>query len=199
MSKLGAVRIILWGLVALAVIGLAYLQLKPTRLPQPEQSYAASLGGPFTLTAADGSTVTDQSLKGRPFVLFFGFTRCPDVCPTTLARLAKLRGAMGSEGEELQIVFVSLDPEADKPADIGRYIDLFQTPIVGLTGTPEQVARIAKAYGIYYAKVPQDGGNYTIDHTATVFVMDREGRLQSTLDMKESDEAALAKLRRVAA
>ena len=199
MSKLGAIRIVLWGLVALAVVGFAYLQLRPARLPQPSQDFAASVGGPFTLTAADGSTVTEQSLKGRPFVLFFGFTRCPDVCPTTLARLAKLRQALGSDGEKLQIVFVSLDPEADKPADIGRYIGLFQTPIVGLTGTAEQIAGIAKAYGIYYAKVPQDGGNYTIDHTATVFVMDREGRLQSTLDMKESDEAALAKLRRVIA
>ena len=199
MSRLGTLRVVLWALVALAAAGFAYLQLRPQRLPQPAQTYAASLGGPFTLTAPDGSTVTEQSLKGRPFVLFFGFTRCPDVCPTTLARLAKLRRALGSDGEKLQIVFVSLDPETDKPADVGAYIALFQTPIVGLTGTPEQVAAIAKAYGIYYAKVPEDGGNYTIDHTATVFVMDREGRLQSTLDMKESDEAALAKLRRVIA
>jgi len=197
MNKLGRVRIILWALVALAAVGFAYLQLRPTPLPQPPQTYAAALGGPFSLTAADGSTVTDQSLKGRPFALFFGFTRCPDVCPTTLARLAKLRGEMGSEGEKLQIVFVSVDPEADTPADIGRYIDLFGTPIIGLTGTPEQIGQIAKAFGIYYAKVHQDGSNYTIDHTATVFLMDRQGRLQSTLDMKEGDGAAMAKLRRL--
>jgi protein SCO1/2 len=198
MNRLGMIRIILWALVALAAIGLAYLQLRPSPLPRPEPAYAASLGGPFTLTAPDGSRVTDRSLKGRPFALFFGFTRCPDVCPTTLARLAKLRAAMGRDGEPLQIVFVSVDPEADRPADVGRYIALFQTPIVGLTGTPEEIAAIAEAYGIYYAKVPQDGGNYTVDHTATVFLMDREGRLQSTLDMKESDTAALAKLRRLA-
>ena len=197
MNKLGKVRLVLWALVAVAAVGFTYLQLRPVQLPQPQQTYAASLGGPFALTAADGSTVTDQSLKGRPFALFFGFTRCPDVCPTTLARLAKLRGKMGSKGESLQIVFVSVDPESDKPADIGQYTALFGTPIVGLTGTSEQIAQIAKAYRIYYAKVPQEGGNYTVDHSATVFLMDRSGRLQSTLDMKESDEAALTKLRRL--
>ena len=197
MNKLGQVRLVLWALVALAAVGFAYLQLRPARLPEPSQAYATSLGGPFTLTAADGSTVTDQSLRGTPFALFFGFTRCPDVCPTTLARLARLRGQMGSDGEKLRIVFVSVDPESDTPADIGQYTALFGTPILGLTGTPEQIAQIAKAYRIYYAKVPQDGGNYTVDHSATVFLMDRDGRLQSTLDMKEGDEAALAKLRRL--
>ena len=199
MNRLGVVRLVLWALVALAAAGFAYLQLRPTPLPQPKETYAASLGGPFTLTAADGSQVTDQSLKGRPFALFFGFTRCPDVCPTTLARLAKLRGQMGRAGEKLQIVFVSVDPESDTPADIGQYIALFGTPIVGLTGTPEQIAQIAKAYRIYYAKVPQEGGNYTVDHSATVFLMDLDGRLQSTLDMKEGDAAALAKLRALVA
>lgn len=199
MNNLGRIRIILWALVALALVAFAYLQLRPRPVPQPQPSYAAAVGGPFALTAADGSTVTDQDLKGRPFALFFGFTRCPDVCPTTLARLAKLRGRIGQAGEKLQIVFVSVDPESDTPADIGQYTAMFGTPIIGLTGTADQVARIAKAYHIYYAKVPQDGGNYTVDHSATVFLMDGDGKLQSTLDMKESDEAALAKLNRLVA
>lgn len=199
MNNLGKLRIVLWALVALALVAFAYLQLRPKPLPEPTQSYAAAVGGPFTLTAADGSTVTDQTLKGRPFALFFGFTRCPDVCPTTLARLAKLRGQMGAKGEKLQLVFVSVDPESDTPADIGQYTAMFGTPIVGLTGTAQQIAQIAKAYKIYYAKVPQDGGNYTVDHSATVFLMDRDGRLESTLDMKDSDEAALDKLNRLAA
>ena len=199
MNNLGKVRIVLWAIVALAIVGFGYLQFRPKPLPQPKQAYASSVGGPFTLTAADGSTVTEQSLKGRPYALFFGFTRCPDVCPTTLSRLAKLRGQMGSDGEKLQIVFVSVDPESDTPADIGQYTALFGTPIVGLTGTPEQIAGIAKAFHIYYAKVPQEGGNYTVDHSATVFLMDDRGRLQSTLDMKDGDAAALAKLERLVA
>lgn len=199
MNNLGKVRVALWALVALALAGFAYLQFRPKPLPQPEQSYASSVGGPFTLTAADGSTVTERSLQGRPYALFFGFTRCPDVCPTTLARLAKLRGQMGDEGKKLQIVFVSVDPESDTPADIGQYTSLFGTPIVGLTGTPEQIAKIAKAFHIYFAKVPQESGNYTVDHSATVFLMDGQGRFQSTLDLKESDAAALAKLKRLVA
>lgn len=198
-NPLRTVRFILWLLVAAAAIGLALLLLRRPEPPAPAQEYAAAIGGPFAMSAPDGKTVTDKDLRGRPYVLFFGFTRCPDVCPTTLARLAKLRRDLGKDGDKFRIVFVSVDPDADKPADVGRYIALFGTPIVGLTGTPEQVAAIAKAYRIYYAKVPQEGGNYTVDHSATVFLMDQDGRLQSTLDMKESDEAALAKLRRLVA
>ena len=198
-SPLKTIRLLLWVLVAVAAVAFLVLQMRSRERPAPSQDFSASIGGPFTLTAPDGSTVTDRTLKGRPFALFFGFTRCPDVCPTTLARLAKLRKALGPDGNKLQIVFVSVDPEADKPADIGHYIGLFDTPIVGLTGTPAQIADIAKAYRIVYENVPQDGGNYTIDHTATVFLMDRDGRLQSTLDMKEDDAAALAKLRRLIA
>lgn len=198
-SPLRTVRLILWVLVAAAAIALALLLLRSPQSPPPPQTYSAAIGGPFALTAPDGRTVTDKDLRGRPFALFFGFTRCPDVCPTTLARLAKLRRDMGKDGDKFRIVFVSVDPDADTPANIGRYIGLFGTPIVGLTGTPNQIAAIAKAYRIYYAKVPQDGGNYTVDHSATVFLMDRDGRFQSTLDNQESDSAALAKLRRLVA
>ena len=196
-GALRTVRLLLWALVAVAAAGFAFLQFRESSSFKRAEPYAASVGGPFALTAADGSRVTDQTLKGRPFALFFGFTRCPDVCPTTLARLASLRGKLGREGEALQIVFVTVDPEADKPAEMGRYLALFKTPIIGLTGTPEEIAAIAKAYGVFFAKAPQSGGNYTMDHTATVFLMDRDGKLQSTLDMKESDEASLAKLRRL--
>ena len=198
-NPLGTIRLLLWALVAVAAIAFLVLQTRTREVTAPQRDFSASIGGPFALTAPDGSTVTNRTLKGRPFALFFGFTRCPDVCPTTLARLAKLRQAMGADGNKVRIVFVSLDPKADKPADIGRYIGLFDTPIIGLTGTPAQIADIAKAYRIVYEKVPQDGGNYTIDHTATVFLMDRNGRLQSTLDTKENDEAALAKLHRLVA
>ena len=198
-SLLKTIRLLLWALVAVAAVAFLVLQMRTRDVTAPKQDFSASIGGPFTLTAPDGSTVTDRTLRGKPFALFFGFTRCPDVCPTTLARLVKLRKELGTDGDKLQIVFVSVDPEADKPADIGRYIALFDAPILGLTGTPEQVAAIAKAYRIVYDKVPQNGGNYTIDHTATVFLMGRDGRLQSTLDMKEDDGAALAKLRRLVA
>lgn len=167
--------------------------------PQPESpaaSYAKAFGGPFTLTGTDGKPFSSEQLKGKPFAIFFGFTRCPDVCPTSLSRMAKLRKDLGSEVKDLNIVFVSVDPESDKPSDIGTYLTLFDTPIIGLTGTAEQLAAVKKTYGIFSEKVPLDGGGYTVDHTATIFLMGRDGEFVTTLDVHESDDVCRAKLRR---
>ena len=147
----------------------------------------------------DGSKVTDKTLAGKPFAIFFGFTRCPEVCPTTLARMASLRRQLGKDGDKFEIVFVSVDPEHDKPADIGSYISLFRTPILGLTGTAKQLATIQKGYGVYVKKVTLEGGDYTIDHTAAIFLMDAQGKFVTTIDYHESDKVALEKLRRIIA
>ncbi|MBU7579911.1 MAG: SCO family protein [Porphyrobacter sp.] len=166
---------------------------------QPEQaSYADLIGGPFALTAPDGSRVTDQTLRGKPFAIFFGFTRCPDVCPTTLSRMASLRKQLGADGDKFRIVFVSVDPGYDSPEDIGRFVELFGTPILGLTGSDAEVNAAVKAYRAFYEKVPTNGGaDYTIDHTASVYLMDAEGRLQSIIAYDETDANALAKLKRL--
>jgi len=197
---LKALRLALWGAVALAVgIGLLTM-LAPGRMsPQAEQpSYADLIGGPFALTAPDGSRVTDKTLKGKPFAIFFGFTRCPDVCPTTLSRMAQLRKQLGPDGDKFRIVFVSVDPGYDSPADIGRYVELFGTPILGLTGTDAEVNAAVKAYRAFYEKVPTNGGkDYTIDHTASVYLMDADGKLQSIIAYDETDANALAKLKRL--
>ncbi|MDD3799316.1 MAG: SCO family protein [Novosphingobium sp.] len=165
---------------------------------QQPAGYPDALGGPFELTAPDGSTVTDKTLAGKPFAIFFGFTRCPDVCPTTLSRLAQLRKRMGADGDRFAIVFVSVDPGHDTPQDVGRYVGLFGTPIIGLTGTAGQLAQIVKAYRVYYRKVPVEGGDYTIDHTAGVYLMDRAGKLQSVIEYDEGADVSLAKLKRLA-
>lgn len=190
-------RMIVWTLVALAA-GLALFALfGPDRHADQPGDYGDSVGGAFSLTAPDGSTVTDQTLRGKPFAIFFGFTRCPDVCPTTLASLTRLRKQMGENGDKFEIVFVSVDPGYDSPEDVGRYVDLFGTPIIGLTGPDEAIAEVVAAYHAYYQKVPVDGGDYTIDHTAAVYLMDREGKLQSIIDYHESPDASLAKLERL--
>ena len=190
-------RMIVWTLVTLAA-GLALFALfGPARHADQPADYGDSVGGTFSLTAPDGSTVTDQTLRGKPFAIFFGFTRCPDVCPTTLASLARLRKRMGEDGDKFEIVFVSVDPGYDSPEDVGRYVDLFGTPIIGLTGSDEAIAEVVAAYHAYYQKVPVDGGDYTIDHTAAVYLMDREGKLQSIIDYHESPDASLAKLERL--
>ena len=162
-------------------------------------TYANAFGGPFTLTAPDGSTVTERTLAGKPYAIFFGFTRCPDVCPTSLARMARLRKQLGPDGMKFAIVFVSVDPGHDKPADLGNYVALFGTPIIGLTGTNAQLEQIKKGYGVYSAKVPQPGGDYTIDHTAAIYLMTAKGEFSGTIDTQESDQTALEKLKRLIA
>jgi protein SCO1/2 len=161
--------------------------------------YARAFGGPFTLTAPDGATVTEKTLAGRPYAIFFGFTRCPDVCPTSLARMARLRKQLGPQAMKFNIVFVSVDPGHDKPADLGNYVALFGTPIIGLTGTDAQLEQIKKGYGVYSAKVPQPGGDYTIDHTVAIYLMTAKGEFSGTIDFQESDATALEKLKRLIA
>lgn len=193
------VRRLAWAAVAMAAIAGAAIAFAPKEEPSMSRAYGDTFGGAFSLTAANGSKVTDKTLAGKPYAIFFGFTRCPEVCPTTLARMASLRQQLGKDGDKFDIVFVSVDPEYDKPADIGRYISLFKTPIHGLTGTPAQLAQIQKGYGVYVKKVPLDGGDYTIDHTAAIFLMDARGKFVTTIDYHENDKVALDKLKRIVA
>lgn len=200
-GHLRKLRSVLWILVALAT-GLAMFLVASGRNVQTafsEQDYGSAFGGPFVLTDPAGKPVSNETLKGKPFAIFFGFTRCPDVCPTTLNRMALLRKQLGTDADKFNIVFVSVDPGHDQPADIGAYVSLFDTPIIGLTGTDAQIAKAVKAYHVFFAKVPQPGGDYTIDHTATVFLMGRQGQFVSTIDYQEGQDTALAKLRRLIA
>lgn len=183
------------GLLMLAIGGAAFYQMSRQRAPA---STASAYGGSFSLVDPAGKRVTDETLKGKPFAIFFGFTRCPDVCPTTLAMMARYRKELRADGMKFNIVFVSLDPEHDKPADIGQYLTLFDTPITGLTGSPAEIAKIVKGYHVFYEKVPQPGGDYTIDHTATVFLMDADGRLQGTISHDEAPALAIEKLKMLA-
>jgi protein SCO1/2 len=166
--------------------------------PKTDTAYASAVGGPFTMTDQNGRTVTEKSLKGRPYAIFFGFTRCPDVCPTTLSHMSAWRKQLGKDGDKFDIVFVSVDPEHDSQEGLASYLTLFDTPVIGLRGTPEQLAGIVKAYKVFYAKVPQEGGDYTIDHTASIYLMDSEGRFLSTIAYGENPRTAVEKLQRLA-
>ena len=183
--------------VAAIVLGVLYWRLAAPAPAPEEQPSMANFGGPFTLVDSKGQSFASSKLAGAPYAIFFGFTHCPDVCPTTLARLVKLRRQLGGD-EAFQIVFVTVDPERDGPAEVGRYAGLFGSPVIGLTGSPAQIAQVKKAYGIYSAKAGS-GPDYSVDHTATVLLFDREGKFQSTISQEENDQAALAKLRRLKA
>jgi protein SCO1/2 len=194
----GGLRMALWlAVLVVAALGLALWGSKDRSSPAPSSSFAGAFGGPFTLVDRSGAEVTDKTLAGRPYAIFFGFTRCPDVCPTSLARMARLRKQLGADGMKFNIVFVSVDPGHDRPADIGSYVDLFGTPIIGLTGSDAQLAQISKGFGVYVKKVPTQGGDYTIDHTAAIYLMTANGEFAGTIDHHEADKVALEKLQRL--
>ncbi len=191
-------RIALWVAAAVAVAVLLF-GVQAANRQATVSNYATLFGGPFTLTDTRGRTVTEADLKGRPYAMFFGFTRCPEVCPTTLSSLTRLHQALGKDADRLRIVFVSVDPGHDTPASLGNYLAVFPIPVTGLTGltgTPEQLAQIQKGYGVYVGKVPLDGGDYTIDHTASVYLMDAQGRFVTTLGYDDSETDKLNILKR---
>ena len=190
-------RLILWLLVAIAAVGGILVALQPPS-PNSRETGLATIGGPFTLTAGDAKPFPSSRLNGKPAAIFFGFTHCPDVCPTTLARLVKLRRQLGSD-DAMSIVFITVDPERDGPAEVGSYAGLFGAPVVGLTGKPDDIERVKKQYGVFSQKVDQPGGSYTVDHSASVFLMDRNGHFVATLSPEEGDAVALAKLKRLQA
>ena len=191
-------RIALWVLVAVAALGGILLALQPPA-PASRETGMATIGGPFSLTGSDGQPFPSSRLSGKPAAIFFGFTNCPDVCPTTLSRLVKLRRQLGRGDEALSIVFITVDPERDGPAEVGSYAALFGAPVIGLTGSPADIERVKKQFGVFSQKVEQPGGNYSVDHSASVFLMDRDGRFIATLSPEEGDAVALAKLKRLVA
>jgi len=188
-------RMMLWVLVAIAAIGGLILALQ--RPSDVSSQQMATIGGPFTLTGSDGKPFPSSRLNGKPAAIFFGFTHCPDVCPTTLARLTKLRRQLDKGDQALSIVFITVDPERDGPAEVGSYASLFGAPVVGLTGSVADIERVKKQFGAFSEKVDQPGGGYSVDHTASVFLMDRNGQFVATLAPEESDGIALAKLKRL--
>lgn len=189
-------RLVLWAAVAAAAIAFAAIYFWQRQASPPAPAVSLGFGGPFTLVSDTGQLFASSALAGRPYAMFFGFTHCPDVCPTTLARLVRLRRQMGSD-EDFRIVFVTVDPERDGPAEVGRYAGLFDAPVIGLTGSPAQIAQVKKQFGIFSEKAGA-GETYLVDHTATVLLFDRNGQFQSTISQEEGDAAALAKLQRLA-
>ena len=158
----------------------------------------ASIGGPFTLTDDTGATVTEKTLAGKPYAMYFGYTYCPDVCPTTLFDLSRWIQKLGPDADKLNYVFVTVDPERDTPKLMHDYLSSFDKHIRGFTGTPQQIATIAKEYRVYYKKVPTDDGSYTMDHSAIIYLMGADDQFVTVIPYQEDDAAALAKLKSLA-
>ena len=199
-SRIRQVRILLWVLVALAIAGVAVLLSLP-KLPNDtptlvEKSGGPGIGGPFTLVGADGKPFPSSRLAGKPYAIYFGFTRCGDVCPLTLGRLVRLRGQAGGEGA-INIIFVTIDPTHDGPKEVGQYAGLFNSPIIGLTGTQAQIDQVKKQYKIFAHPSPHPMAGKEMEHSASVLLFDRGGAFIATIDSQEPDSSALAKLKRL--
>jgi protein SCO1/2 len=156
----------------------------------------SSIGGPFRLTDQNGRTVTDADFKGKPFLVFFGFTHCPDVCPTALFDMSEAFRRLGPDAEKMSALFISVDPERDTPGKLKDYLQSFHPRISALTGTQAEIDAVTKTYKAYAKKVPLDGGEYTMDHTAIVYLMDREGRFVAPFNLKRPADEAAKDLRR---
>jgi protein SCO1/2 len=155
-----------------------------------------AIGGPFQLTDQTGQTVTDKSMQGRPTLVFFGFTHCPDVCPTTLFEISEVLKAMGEDAGRVNAYYISVDPERDTAAAMKEYLSSFDPRLKGLTGNPEEIAKVLSEYRVYAKKVPLKDGDYTMDHTALVYLMDRDGKFVSPFNMNRKPEEAASDLKR---
>jgi protein SCO1 len=157
---------------------------------------SSAIGGPFRLLDQNGHTVTDADVRGEPHLVFFGFTHCPEVCPTTLLELTDVLDKLGPDAGRVRALFITVDPERDQPAVLKDYLSSFSPRLLGLTGDLAAITAVAKAYHVYMKKVPLEGNDYTMDHTALVYLMDRDGRFVAPFNLKRRPEEAAAELRR---
>jgi protein SCO1/2 len=201
MAGLKIIRLAIWVAVVLlagAAVWLTVAGRETGTVTGPVAS--ATVGGAFSLTDQTGATVTDAALKGHPSALFFGYTFCPDVCPTTLSDLTLYLSKLGADADKLKIYFVTVDPERDTEQVMGDYLKAFDPRIIGLTGPRPAIDQILKEYKVYSRKVPgENGAPYTMDHTATVYLLNGKAELVGTIDYQENADDALAKLKRLIA
>lgn len=186
-----ALRYGLWAAVVLAVLTAGIV------MSLNQQPAGPRYGAPFVLTSATGEPFDSRALHGHPHALFFGFTHCPDICPSTLAEMTAFMAQLGPDADRLKVVFISVDPERDTPAEIKEYLSNFDKRIAGLTGTPADIAKVTRAYGIVAVRQALPNGGYTMDHSAGVLLIDGSGQLVSILDQKEPPAVKLAKLQRL--
>lgn len=189
---LGLVGVLLIVVVAGTLAGIAWT------LGPGASSGIAGIGGPFALMDQDGRPITDRDLLGKPTAVFFGYTHCPEACPTTLMDMTDRLKALGPDADRFNVLMISLDPDRDKPALLKAYLESFDPRIRAATGTPEAIASVAKAYRVYYQK-SGEGEGYTIDHSTAVYLLDARGGVQTLIDYQEPQDQAVAKMRKVLA
>jgi protein SCO1/2 len=197
------IRVALWIVVAIAlfaagaiaVTGLPFLKRGEVAAVTP----GAPLGGSFQLVDDKGAPVSEKIFRDKPSITLFGFTHCPDVCPTGLSQMGVWAEELGPDVDKVRFVFVTVDPERDTVEAMHEYLSAFDAPVTGVTGDPAAVHAMTKDYKIFSRKVPLDGGDYTMDHTASMILQDAKGDFVGTISPEEPREAAFAKIKRLVA
>jgi protein SCO1/2 len=156
----------------------------------------SAVGGPFRLVDQDGKTVTDKDMLGKPSLVFFGFTHCPDICPTTLFEVSEVLNALGDDAKRVQALFITVDPERDTSAVLKDYLSSFNPQLRGATGDEKAIEQVEKSYRVYAKKVPTKDGDYTMDHTALVYLMDKQGRFVAPFKLKRPPQESAEALRK---
>jgi protein SCO1/2 len=190
------VLLILSSFLAGLVLCFAVVLLVTGRNPAPVITAPSTVGGPFKLVDQNGKAITDQDLKGKPFLVFFGFTHCPEICPTALFDMSEVFNKLGPDADRVNALFVTVDPVRDTPEKLKDYLSSFNPRLIGVSGSVDGLAAIAKAYRVYYKKVPLKDGDYTMDHTAIVYLMDKDGRFVAPFSLKRRPEEAAADLKK---
>jgi protein SCO1 len=155
------------------------------------------IGAPFKLASSKGGVIASTELAGQPYGLFFGFTHCPEVCPTTLYEMTNLLNGLGDEAKDFRMFFVTVDPERDTVKELGDYMSSFDSRMEGLVPTLEQLTEITRSFRVIYEKVPTSDGSYTMNHTATVFLFDKQGKFAGTIAWGEGKDSRVAKVTRL--
>jgi protein SCO1 len=158
----------------------------------PSRSGLPLIGGPFALHEADGKTLTDKDLLGHPYLVYFGYTHCPDICPTTLAEIADVFRKIPDK--PIKALFITVDPDRDTPKVMGDYVSSFGPRIIGLSGSPAEIAKVEKEFRVYSQKGPVKDGDYAMDHSSVVYVMDRNGRFAESFNLQQSAADAAKEL-----
>ena len=195
--RFALIAIIFAALLVVAAGVLLGLAIRETPKGAAGTALANMIGGPFHLIDQNGKPVSDADLKGKWQLVFFGYTHCPDACPTALNEMALALDQLGEKRGEIQVVFITVDPDRDTPDVMKSYVQSFDAPIIALTGSPDAVAQAAKAYRVYYAKHPRADGDYDMDHSAVIYVMNPDGRFTATFTPDSTADAIAQRLQKL--
>lgn len=186
-------RIITWALVAIVLVGVGYMTWQEQK-PGSNGIAFSRIGGPFSLVDHNGQAVDQTMFDEKPYALFFGFTHCPEICPTSLYEMASWIEGLGEEADKMGFAFVTVDPARDTPEMLKDYVSVFSDKITGLTGSEEQVQEAVKSYGVVAQRIPLEDDDYTMNHTASVFLMNADGTFRGTIAYGEDADVAKKKL-----